>query len=219
MVFAYLVLIRTHGISRTFWLLGDQILYWRIALGSWRDLPIGGGPSQVGGTTIGPIFLWVLWVIRHLVGPFTDNLPHAGGIGLSIVQSAADAFLFVAIWRRFSSLPLAIAVTLLAASAPYDMALTATIWNPPLVVACAKTAMAFVLLGGGTRSIWWSVGAIASALLAVQVHSSGLFFAVPVVASFTLRELLDRRWMRAALVAAATATTLLWSKPRICSTV
>ncbi len=208
-VFAYLVLIRTHAIARTFWLFGDQILYWRIALGSWRDLPIGGGPSQVGGTTLGPIFCWVLWASRHLIGPFTDNLPHAGGIGLSILQSAADAFLFVAIWRRFSSLPLAIAVTLLAASAPYDMALTATIWNPPLAVACAKTAMAFVLLGGRSRSMWWSVGAIAAALFAVQAHSSGLFFAVPVVASFTLRELVDRRWMRAAFVIVVTAATLL----------
>jgi hypothetical protein len=59
-LFAYLLFIRTRGISQTFWLLGDQMLYWRIALGSWRDLPIGGGPSQVGGTTLGPVFCGVL---------------------------------------------------------------------------------------------------------------------------------------------------------------
>jgi len=208
-VFSYLVFIRTRGISRTFWLLGDQMLYWRIALGSWRDLPIGGGPSQVGGTTLGPVFSWVLWAIRHLVGPWTDNLPHAGGIGLSILQSAADALLLVAIWKRFSSLPLALAVTLVAGSAPYDMALTATIWNPPLAVAFAKTAIACVLLGEGDRSIWWGVGATAAALLAVQAHSSGLFFAAPVIASFTLRELVGRRWIRALRVVAATAATVL----------
>src|SRR5262245_23843594 len=89
-VFSYLVFIRTRRISQTFWLLGDQILYWRMALGSWRDLPIGGGPSSVGGTTLGPIFLWLLWGIRQIVGPWTYNLPHAGGIGLGILQSIAD---------------------------------------------------------------------------------------------------------------------------------
>ena len=73
-VFLFLIFIRTRGISQMFLLLGDQILYWRIALGSWRDLPIGGGPSSVGGTTLGPVFCWVLWTIRHLIGPWTDDL-------------------------------------------------------------------------------------------------------------------------------------------------
>ena len=206
---AYLVFIRTIDISRTFWLFGDQTLYWRIALGPWRELPIGGGPSQLGGTTIGPIFCWTLWALRHLIGPWTDNLPHAGGIGLSLVQSAADAFLFAAIWNRFTSLPLAAAVVIFAASAPYDMALTATIWNPPLAVAFAKTAIACVLFGGRARSTGWTVGATGAAVLAVQAHSSGLFFAAPVVASFTLRELLDRQWTRAARIALLTTATVL----------
>src|SRR5262249_59699087 len=134
----------------------DQILYWRMALGSWRDLPIGGGPSSVGGTTLGPIFLWLLWGIRQIVGPWTYNLPHAGGIGLGILQSIADTVLLCAAWKRLASFPLALAVTLVIASAPYDMALTATIWNPPLAVALVKLTPACVLLRAGRYSLTWS---------------------------------------------------------------
>src|SRR5947199_348722 len=50
-VFVYLAILRTRNITETFSMLGDQILYWRIALRPWHDLPIGGGPSSVGGTT------------------------------------------------------------------------------------------------------------------------------------------------------------------------
>src|SRR5262249_59172319 len=78
-VFSYLVFIRTRRISQTFWLLGDQILYWRMALGSWRDLPIGGGPSSVGGATPGPLFLWRLLGVRQNLWPLTHNPPHPGG--------------------------------------------------------------------------------------------------------------------------------------------
>jgi hypothetical protein len=213
LVFAYLIFIRTRGISQTFWLLGDQMLYWRIALGSWRDVPIGGGPSQVGGTTIGPIFCWVLWGIRHVIGPWTHNLPHAGGIGLSIIQSAADAFLFVAIWKRSASLALALAVTLFVATEPYDMALTATIWNPPLAVAFVKTAIACVLFTSlnpsplsapadqpappALRALFWPMAATAAAVLAVQAHSSAVFVAAPIIASFVLRDLIARQWTHA----------------------
>ena len=208
-VFAYLAILRTRHISETFWLLGDQILYWRIALGPWRDLPLGGGPSSVGGTTLGPAFLWILWAVRHAVGPWTDNLPHAGGIGLSFLQSAADAVLLVAIWKRFASLALALAVTLLVATAPYDMALTATIWNPPLAVALVKLTIAFVLLGDRDASVWWGVGATATALLAVQTHSSAVFVAAPAIVSLTARELLAHRRHRALTCACASAAVIV----------
>ena len=186
-VFLYLVLVRTSGISRSFWLLGDQILYWRIALGSWRDLPIGGGPSSVGGTTLGPTFVWTLWAIRHLVGPWTDNLPHAGGIGLSIVQSAADAFLAAAVWKRFGSPAMAVALALFVGSAPFDMALTATIWNPPLAVAFVKISIAAILFSRADGPLWWEAAATAAALCAVQTHSSAIFFAAPAIASLVAR--------------------------------
>jgi hypothetical protein len=217
-VFAYLVFIRTRGISQTFWLLGDQILYWRMALGSWRDLPIGGGPSSVGGTTLGPAFVWVMWVIRLVVGPWTHNLPHAGGIGLGIVQSIADVLLLIAVWKRMASLPLALAVTLLVASAPYDMALTATIWNPPLAVALVKVTLALVLLGVDRPSLAWSAGATATALLAVQAHSSAVFVAAPVVASFALREAIARDWRRALqVVGVSTAVIVVLEIPYLLS--
>jgi hypothetical protein len=208
-VFLYVTFIRTRGISQTFLLLGDQILYWRIALGSWRELPIGGGPSSVGGTTIGPVFCWVLWAIRHIVGPWAQNLPHAGGIGLSVIQSAGDAFLLAAIWKRFDSLALALAVALFVATEPFDMALSASIWNPPLAVALVKITIALALFSESGGPIWWSAGATASAVLAVQAHSSAAFFAAPVIASFTARELFARRWTLAPQVAGASAAVIL----------
>ncbi len=103
MLFGYLVFLRTRGVSVSFWLLGDQIRDWSVALGSWSDLPLAGTPSVAGGTTLGPVFYWTLWGIRHAVGPWTDNLPHAGSIGLSIIQSFADGVLLAALWKRLGS--------------------------------------------------------------------------------------------------------------------
>lgn len=200
-VFALLLFVRTRGISETFSLLGDQILYWRIALKPWYQQPIGGGPSSVGGTTLGPAFLWTMWLIRVVIGPWTDNLPHAGGIGLCIIQSAADAVLLVAIWRRFDSAALALAVVLLCATSPFDMALSATIWNPPLAVALVKVTMAIALAGADRPSLWWGAAATATGLLAVQAHSSAIFVAAPIAVSFIARELLARRGDRAAVQA------------------
>ena len=192
-VFAYLVIVRTHDISRSFWLLGDQIRDWTIALRPWHDLPLTGPPSSVGGASIGPVFYWVLWGIRQLVGPWTDNLPHAGGIGLSVIQSLADAVLLVALWHR-TSVWLALAVTLLVATAPQDLALTATIWNPPLAVAFTKIAIAATLLTAEAPSIAWTALTAACAWLAVQAHSSALFAAVSVLAVHPLRALLEQGW-------------------------
>jgi hypothetical protein len=209
-VFLYLAILRTRNITETFSMLGDQILYWRIALRPWRDLPLGGGPSSVGGTTLGPAFMWTMWVIRHVVGPWTQNLPHAGGIGLSLIQAAADVLLLSAVWKRFGSLALALAVTLAVATAPEEMSLSATIWNPPLALAFVKITIALVLLGDRrNRSVWWTAGATVTAVLAVQCHSSAVFFAVPVIASFTIRELMARRRDRALQCAFATAIVVL----------
>jgi hypothetical protein len=207
-LFAYLAIIRTRHISETFELLGDQILYWNIALRPWRDLPIGGGPSSVGGTTLGPAFLWTMWAIRHVVGPWTGNLPHAGGIGLSIIQSAADVLLLLGIWKRFSSPMLALAVTLMLATAPQEMSLSASIWNPPLAVAFIKMATAFVLLDD-RRTLGWSAAATAASVLALQCHSSAVFFAVPVIVSLTIREWVAGGRPRAAQTALVSAAVVL----------
>src|SRR6267378_2987576 len=103
LTFVCILVIRVWGISTRFWLLGDQIRDWSIALGSFTELPLVGPPTHVGGYTIGPAFYWILWVLRVLFGPWFDNLPHAGGIGQAALQSAADALLLVAIWRRTRS--------------------------------------------------------------------------------------------------------------------
>ena len=208
MVFAYLVFARTRHITETFVLLGDQILYWTMALGPFRELPLA-GPSSVGGTTLGPAFVWTVWAIRHLVGPFTDNLPHAGGIGIAILQSAADACLLIALWRWTASAAFALAVTLLVATSPLDLALSATIWNPPVSVALIKLTMALVMLEGESRSIWWGLAATAAATLAVQAHSSAVFVAAPVIASFPLRDAWARRWMPALRRARAALEVML----------
>jgi hypothetical protein len=207
-VFAYLVFARTRHITETFVLLGDQMLYWTMALGPFRELPLA-GPSSVGGTTIGPAFLWTVWAIRHAVGPFTDNLPHAGGIGIAILQSAADACLLIALWRKTASAVFALAVTLLVATSPLDLALSATIWNPPVSVALVKLTLALVMLEGQGRSIWWGLAATATAMLAVQAHSSAVFVAAPVIASFPLRDVWARQWVPALRRARAALEVML----------
>ena len=175
---------------------GDQIRDWDIALRSWRELPLTGPPSSVGGTTLGPIYYWTLWSIRHVIGAWTDNLPHTGGFGLSVIQSAADVIFLLALWCR-TSFPLALAVTLLIATAPQDMALTATIWNPPLAVALVKIAIAMTLVAAERRSLTWTILASACAWLAVQAHSSAIFAAAPILVVPALLECRERGWIAA----------------------
>lgn len=207
-VFLYLLFARTRGITETFVLLGDQILYWTMALGPASDLPLA-GPSSVGGTTLGPSFVWTMWGIGQIVGPWFDNAPHAGGIGVALLQSAADAFLLVALWRNSGSIALALATTLLMATGPLDLALSATIWNPPIAVAFVKVAIALVLLEPRGGSIWWGLSAAAAAVLAVQAHSSAVFVAAPVIASFSVRDILARQWVTALARGRATIELVL----------
>ena len=92
--------VRTWGITRHSWVLGDQIRDWEIALGPFSRLPLVGPATHVHGYTIGPAFYWVLWAIRVVFGPWFENLPHAGGIGQAALQSAVDALLLIAVWKR-----------------------------------------------------------------------------------------------------------------------
>jgi len=207
--FVYMLVIRTRNITEIFELLGDQILYWNMALRPWYEQPLGGGPSSAGGTTIGPAFIWTMWGIRHVVGPWTTYLPHAGGIGLSIIQSVADVLFLAAIWKRFDSLALALATTLFLATGPEDMSLSASIWNPPLAVAFVKMSMAFVISNDRGTSLWKAAAATAAAILAVQVHSSAIFFAAPAIVSLIGRDVLAGRRARAVRVAGASIAVIL----------
>ncbi len=207
-LFLYVVLIRTFDLANSFLMLGEQVRDWDVALGSWRDLPLTGAPSTAGGRGFGPIYYWLLWVGRLIVGPFTSNLPHGGGIWVALLQSAADAWLFLVLARRVHII-LALAMVVFIASAPFDISISGVIWNPPVSAALVKMATALAL-SLGTTPPWWRVVATAAvAWLAVQAHLSAIFLAAPLMTALIAQPLVDRQWRRAATLAAGIAAALL----------
>ena len=186
--FTYVVLVRTHDITGTFLLLGEQMRDWTLALGNWRDLPLTGTPSTAGGRGFGPVYYWILWAGRCLIGPFTNNLPHAGGLTVALLQSVADAWLLIVLARRIS-LPLALAAGLMIATGPFDVGLSKAIWNPPVATALVKMTIAQMLSLGETPSLWRIAAVSATAWFAVQAHSSGFFVTAPVLAALVLMPL------------------------------
>ncbi len=178
-------------------MLRDQIRDWRFALGPLSDLPLTGTQSTAGGSSLGPIYYWILWLIRHLVGPWTSYLPHAGAIGLSLGHTAADLFFLHAIRKRTGSLWLALGVTLFTATTSHDLAISSTIWNPTVSIAFSKVALALLLLDTPARPAWWIVATTASAWFAVQAHSAAIFIAVPVLGYFVLHSLVEAGVVRA----------------------
>ncbi len=197
--------------SQHFWLLGDQIRDWAIALRPFSDLPLVGPPTHVGGYTLGPAFYWILWAIRVLFGPWFDNLPHAGGIGQAVLQSGADAFLLVAIWRRTNSPWIALATIVIVATAAFDVSLASLVWNPPMGAALAKIATAAVLLDWHLRSIALAVATAAIAWSAVHAYTGAIFVVVGVFTAFLIDPLLrgDRRLVLRNTAAIAAAVIVL----------
>jgi hypothetical protein len=189
--FAYVVLIRTHDLANSFLMLGEQARDWTIALGSWRDLPLTGAPSTSGGRGFGPAYYWILWLGRHLVGPFTSNLPHAGGIIVALLQSAADTWLLVVLSRRVP-MALALAMCLFIASAPFDISISGVIWNPPVAAALVKMATALALSLGDEPSRWKVAATAALAWLAVQAHLSAVLVAAPLFVALVAQPLIKR---------------------------
>ncbi len=193
-VFALTLFIRVRDIDRHFWLLEDQIRDWSIALGPLNTLPLVGPPTHVHGYTIGPAFYWVLWLVRVTVGPWFENLPHAGGIGQAILQSAADTMLLAAVWRRTSSVWIALAAIVLLATAPYDLCLSALVWNPMMGSAIAKMATALVILKWPERSATGVAVTAALAWCAVQAYTGAIFVAIGVFAALLARPFVRRDW-------------------------
>jgi hypothetical protein len=183
LVFAGTLAIRVWGLSTRFQLLGDQIRDWSIALGPFRDLPLVGSPTHVHGYTIGPAFYWILWAIRISVGPWFQNLPHAGGIGQALLQSAADSLLLIAIWRRVGSMWVALAAVWLVAAAPFDLSLAAVIWNPVVGSTLAKISMALILLDWHRGSTVRVAVVSAVAWSAVHAYTGTVFVTVSVFAA------------------------------------
>jgi len=211
LTFALTLALRVHGIDRHFWMLRDQIRDWDLALGPFTELPLVGPATHVGGYTIGPAFYWILWMIRVIAGPWFSNLPHAGGIGQAAVQSAADALLLVAIWRRTSSVWTAVATVLLLSTAAYDIALSALVWNPMMGAALAKLATALVLFDWPLRSMSGVAVTGALAWSAVHCYTGAVFTALGVFISIVAGRLAagrGREAVRSALIIAAVVLAL-----------
>ena len=198
--FAYVLLIRTYDLANSFLMLGEQTRDWTVALGSWTDLPLTGAPSTAGGRGFGPAYYWLLWIGRVIVGPFTSNLPHAGGIWIALLQSAADTWLLVVLARRVP-IALALAICLFIASSPFDISISGVIWNPPVAAALIKMATALALSLGDSPSTWRVAATAAVSWLAVQAHLSAIFVAAPLVTALVAQPLLDRQWRRAGSLA------------------
>jgi hypothetical protein len=163
----------------------------------------------VHGYTIGPAFYWILWAIRVVVGPWFHNLPHAGGIGQAMLQSAADALLLTAVWKRTRSVWLALTTVVLVGTGPFDLALSAVIWNPLMGSMLAKTATALILLDWHRGSVIRVAIIAAVAWSAVHAYTGCIFVALSVFAAL-LADACVRRdwpdvWRRAAVIAGVVA--------------
>jgi hypothetical protein len=189
--FLYVLAIRTYDVATTFLMLGEQTRDWAVALGGITDLPLTGAPSTAGGRGLGPVYYWLLWIGRVAIGPFFDNLPHAGGITVALLQSIADVWLFLALSRRVHW-AFALALCLLIASAPFDIALSSLIWNPPVAAAFVKMATAMALSITATSPLWHVAVAAALAWAAVQCHLSALFVATPLLAALPFQSIVER---------------------------
>jgi hypothetical protein len=166
---------RVWGIDDDFQLMRDQIRDWDIALRPFRDLPLVGPATHVGGYTIGPAFYWTMWGIRVTVGPWFDYLPHAGGIGQAILHSGADALLLYAVCRRTGSVWIALVTVTLVASAAFDLSLSAIVWNPLVGTTLTKAATALVLLDWHRSSAWRVAAVTAVAWCAVHAYTGAIF--------------------------------------------
>jgi hypothetical protein len=206
--FLYVLSIRVYDIADTFLMLGEQTRDWAIALGGITELPLTGAPSTAGGRGFGPVYYWLLWLGRSLVGPFADFLPHAGGITVALLQSIADTWLLLALWRRVGPF-LALAMCLVIASAPFDIAISSVIWNPPVAAALIKMATAMALGLGDAPPRWQIVVTAVLAWCAVQAHLSAIFVAAPLLASLVAQALIKKHWRESAKLAAVVAGVVL----------
>lgn len=208
-IFIGLTLLRTDGITRSFWMFDDQLRYWTTALLPFTEQPLVGPRTHVGGYALGPAFYWVLWGIRVTVGPWFDNLPHAGAIGQVLLASAADTLLLIALWTRTKSLWFALATVVLVATAPFDLALSATIWNPIMAAVATKSATALVLLGWPERSLAHAGVTAALAWTAMHCNLPAIFPIVGIFAAIVAPPLLTRDYRGGAIRAATVALVVM----------
>jgi hypothetical protein len=185
--FLYVLYIRVFDIADTFLMLGEQTRDWAIALGGITELPLTGAPSTAGGSGFGPAYYWILWIGRVIIGPFADYLPHAGGFWVALLQSSADTWLLFVLWRRVGPF-LALAMCLTLSSAPFDVAISSVIWNPPVAAALIKMATAMALSLGDSPPRWKLAIVAMLAWMAVQAHLSAMFVAAPLLVGLVLTD-------------------------------
>jgi hypothetical protein len=204
-LFFFAFAIRVRGIDTHFWLLGDQIRDWGIALRPFHELPLVGPPTHVGGYTIGPAYYWIMWAVRITIGPWFDNLPHAGGIGQALIESAADTLLLIALWRRTDSGWLSFAAAIVIVTASFDVALSAIDWTPPVASALGKAAVALVLLDWHRAGAWRVAALVGLTWCAVQVYTGAVFVTAGVFAALLVDTIARRDWTAARRQAAVLA--------------
>jgi hypothetical protein len=111
------------------------------------------------------------------------------------LQSGADTWLLLALWKRVGMF-LALAMCLVIASAPFDVAISSVIWNPPVAAALIKMATASAL-GLGEAPPHWKVALTAMlAWFAVQAHLSAIFVAGPLLVALVVAGLQAPRGTR-----------------------
>ena len=206
---AFAFAIRVRGIDTQFWLLGDQVRDWGIALRPFHELPLVGPATHVGGYTIGPAYYWMMWGIRVVVGPWFDNLPHAGGYGQAAIESAADVLLLVAVWRRTESGWLALATMILIATSAFDVALSAIVWTSPVASALGKAAVALVLVGWHRKGVFQTASIVLLAWSAVHVYTGAIYVTVGVIVALLFDSLLRRDAKAVRRTAAVVAAVVL----------
>ena len=178
----YAFTFRAHGIGDHLWFMGDQQRDWMAVQGGFGELPRVGTPIATGGVSLGPVFYWVLWVIRRLLSPLLGNLPQVGAIGLVLLRSATDGLLAWALLRRGFPVLVVVGVLLVLVSSPFEGALAATIWNPGLAVTLINLTVVLLLTSapGLPLAPWRAVALAATVWLAVQAHTPAIFVAVAV---------------------------------------
>jgi hypothetical protein len=185
---------RTFQITEHFHLLGDQVRDWNWAMKPFSELPRVGTPTSQGGFCFGPVFYWTLWFIRITIGPFYENLPHSGGLGLAAIHSIADGILLLAILKRGIPIVASVAIMLLLVSSPFETALSGTIWNPGLSVSFVELATASFLMIPNAHWVLKTLVTSTAAWLAVQSHTQAIFFALSLLVYFIVEPWIVAGW-------------------------
>jgi hypothetical protein len=185
--------LRTSNVSQDMWLLADQVRDWRVALLPWRELPGHGPPSIAGGYSFGPIFYWTLWTYARVGRAFADSLPHTAVVVQAVVSGLIDLVLCAAIYRRLGSWSVAIGVLLWQVSAPTDLVVARTLWNPNQALDFGKLAIALVLWRPADLTTARRMAIAGTAVLSAQAHWSGLPVAVSILGWLVARAVFAER--------------------------